>query len=190
MFCRAILQYVCLDGKRGGFAAAMGNDRIQRGKGGLSYAPRFAVRSKYVQAIAFLLRCFASDQAVSIPAWVGIAFRAFSYVDAVIGRVWFTWDVLRFDHARRLHSCRDVLRQITPAVCRIAPNRTACEMLRSYSRVGSKSPVVRSQIVGAVIGRIWFTLGLCVSYRRFRRSCDRGWLYEKERHCCVTFLLL
>ncbi len=30
----------------------------------------------------------------------------------------------------------DVLRQITPAVCRTAPNRSACGVSRSYSRVG------------------------------------------------------
>ena len=40
-----------------------------------------------------------------------------------------------FDHAG-LRFCRSVLRSITPAVCRIAPNRTACEMLRSYFAVG------------------------------------------------------
>ena len=31
---------------------------------------------------------------------------------------------------------RGVLRQITPAVCRIAPNRSACDVSRSYSRAG------------------------------------------------------
>ena len=35
-----------------------------------------------------------------------------------------------------IRSCWSVLRSITPAVCRIAPNRTACGMLRSYSAVG------------------------------------------------------
>ena len=48
-------------------------------------------------------------------------------VSVGVFRVWFT-PVIRF--------YRDVLRSITPAVCRIAPNRTACEMLRSYSAVG------------------------------------------------------
>ena len=32
--------------------------------------------------------------------------------------------------------CRSVLRSITPALCRIAPNRTACGMFRSCSAVG------------------------------------------------------
>ena len=35
-----------------------------------------------------------------------------------------------------VRSYRNVLRSITPAVCRIAPNRTACDMFRSYSAVG------------------------------------------------------
>ena len=35
--------------------------------------------------------------------------------------------------------------RFTPAVCRIAPNRTACGMLRSYS-AGSRSPFVRSRV--------------------------------------------
>ena len=35
-----------------------------------------------------------------------------------------------------VRSSRNVLRSITPAVCRIAPNRTACVVFRSYSAVG------------------------------------------------------
>ena len=43
-----------------------------------------------------------------------------------------------------VRSYRNVLRSITPAVCRIAPNRTACDILRFYS-AGSRSPFVRSR---------------------------------------------
>ena len=76
-----------------------------------------------------------------------------------------------------------VLRSITPAVCRLAPNRTACGILRSCS-VGSRSPIVRSRDVGAVICLCGFTSGLAVSLWRSRRGCqgtrgtengERGW---------------
>ena len=56
----------------------------------------------------------------------------------------------------------------TPAVCRIAPNRTACGSLRSYS-AGSRSPFARSRDVGAVICLGWFTSGLAVYLWRSRR---------------------
>ena len=61
-----------------------------------------------------------------------------------------------------------VLRSITPAVCRLAPNRTACGILRSCS-AGSRSPIVRSRDVGAVICLCGFTSGLAVSLWRSRR---------------------
>ena len=64
--------------------------------------------------------------------------------------VWLSCGVLRSDHACRVallrcfafgsrlpcSSLAAFCVRITPAVCRIAPNRTACEMLRSYSAVG------------------------------------------------------
>ena len=47
-----------------------------------------------------------------------------------------------------LRSCWNALRSITPAVCRIAPNRTACGRLRSYSAVGRdrRSCVLKSMV--------------------------------------------
>ena len=70
-----------------------------------------------------------------------------------------------------VRSYRNVLRSITPAVCRIAPNRTACDILRFYS-AGSRSPFVRSRIVGAVIRLCGFTSGLRVFWRRSRRGTE------------------
>ena len=64
-----------------------------------------------------------------------------------------------------------VLRSITPAVCRLAPNRTAFGILRSCS-AGSRSPIVRSRDVGAVICLCGFTSGLAVSLWRSRRGCQ------------------
>ena len=73
--------------------------------------------------------------------------------------------------------------RFTPAVCRIAPNRTACDILRSYS-AGSRSPFVRSRGVGAVIYLGGFTSGLFVYLWRSRRGYrgheergtgERGW---------------
>ena len=68
-----------------------------------------------------------------------------------------------------IRSCWSVLRSITPAVCRIAPNRTACGMLRSYS-AGSRSPLERSRIARTVIGLCGFTSGFRVSLWRSRRG--------------------
>ena len=52
-----------------------------------------------------------------------------------------------------LRSCGNALRSITPAVCRIAPNRTACGRLRSYSAVGRDR---RSCVLGLTCGyRTW-----------------------------------
>ena len=47
-----------------------------------------------------------------------------------------------------LRSCWNVLHSSTPAVCRIAPNRTACGRLRSYSAVGRdrRSCVLKSMV--------------------------------------------
>ena len=90
-----------------------------------------------------------------------------------------------------------VLRSITPAVCRLAPNRTACGILRSCS-AGSRSPIVRSRDVGAVICLCGFTSGLAVSLWRSRRGCrgTRGRRTENGAGgaafvpLCVTVLAL
>ena len=68
-----------------------------------------------------------------------------------------------------IRSYRYVLRSITPAVCRIAPNRTACDMLRSYSAVGRDR---HSCVLGCrvVIRLCWFISGLRVFWRRSRRN--------------------
>ena len=72
-----------------------------------------------------------------------------------------------------LFYCGD-LPSFTPAVCRMATNRTACGILRSYS-AGSRSPFARSRGVGAVICLGGFTSGLVVSLWRSRRGCrDAG----------------
>ena len=62
-----------------------------------------------------------------------------------------------------IRSYRYVLRSITPAVCRIAPNRTACGRLRSYSAVGRDR---HSCVLGCrvVIRLCWFTSGLRVFF--------------------------
>ena len=52
--------------------------------------------------------------------------------------------------------CR-VLRQITPAVCCMAPNRTACDMLRSYSAwVGIASRAFSNAVrLLGLVGSLW-----------------------------------
>ena len=70
-----------------------------------------------------------------------------------------------------LRSCRGAFPRFTPAVC-LATNRTACDMLRSYS-AGSRSPFARSRGVGAVICLGGFTSGLAVSLWRSRRGTKR-----------------
>ena len=67
-----------------------------------------------------------------------------------------------------MRSSRNVLCSITPAVCRIAPTRTACGMFRSYSAVGRDR---HSCVLGCrvVIGLGRFISGLCVSLWRSRR---------------------
>ena len=72
---------------------------------------------------------------------------------------------------RSLRSCRGAFPRFTPAVC-LATNRTACDMLRSYS-AGSRSPFARSRGVGAVICLGGFTSGLAVSLWRSRRGTKR-----------------
>ena len=69
-------------------------------------------------------------------------------------------------------SCRGAFPRFTPAVC-LATNRTACDMLRSYS-AGSRSPFVRSRSVSAVICLRGFTSGLYVSLWRSRRGTRDG----------------
>ncbi len=66
------------------------------------------------------------------------------------------------------HFCRGALPRFTPAVCRMATNRTACDILRSYSagrdrlRAFSQCP--------SVICLGWFTSGFSVYLRRSRRG--------------------
>ena len=72
--------------------------------------------------------------------------------------------------ARRCVPVAALCARFTPAVCRLAPNRTACGILRSWS-AGSRSPIVRSRDVGAVICLCGFTSGLAVSLWRSRRGC-------------------
>ena len=74
--------------------------------------------------------------------------------------------------------------RLTPAVCRIAPNRTACDILRFYS-AGSRSPFVRSRSVGAVICLGWFTSGLAVSLWRSRRVTGVRGTGMAARPLCV-----
>ena len=83
------------------------------------------------------------------------------------------WNVV-CSFAPIIRSYRDVLCSITPAVCRIAPNRTACDMFRSYSAVGRDrhSCVLDGR---AVIGLGGFISGLRVSLGRSRqRTKGRG----------------
>ena len=85
----------------------------------------------------------------------------------------FLLECFAFDHAC-LTFLLNVLPSITPAVCRTAPNRTACDMFRSYSaRVGIAIRAFSRRC--AVIGLCGFTSGLCVSLWRSRRSTrERG----------------
>ena len=81
---------------------------------------------------------------------------------------WLCVAALPSVRARLIVSVEVFYPRFTPAVCRIAPNRTACDILRFYS-AGSRSPFVRSRGVGAVICLGWFTSGLSVSLWRSRR---------------------
>ena len=87
-----------------------------------------------------------------------------------------------------LRFCWGRLPRFTPAVCRMATNRTACDILRFYS-AGSRSPFVRSRGVGAVICLGGFTSGLAVSCRRSRRVTGNAESGEREtgmaaQHSC------
>ena len=79
------------------------------------------------------------------------------------------WGARAYRAAKRCGSVGMFYVQITPAVCRIAPNRTACAVFRSCS-AGSRSPFARSRGVGAVICLGGFTSGLAVSLWRSRRG--------------------
>ena len=73
----------------------------------------------------------------------------------------FYWDVL-CSFAPIIRSCRNVLCSITPAVCRMSAKQDGLRYVPFLFRRGSRSPFVRSRIVGAVIGLSWFTSGLRV----------------------------
>ena len=92
-----------------------------------------------------------------------------------------------------IRSYRYVLRSITPAVCRIAPNRTACDRFRSYSRVGRDR---HSRVLGSSIWLSNFVSSLrdCafLSGDPDRERRGRG---ERSRRCgrvhfCVSTLAL
>ena len=84
--------------------------------------------------------------------------------------------------------------RFTPAVCRMATNRTACDTLRFYS-AGSRSPFVRSRGVNAVICLGAFTSGLAVSLWRSRRvtgdagTGERGWRRGACALCAIALAL-
>ena len=66
--------------------------------------------------------------------------------------------------------CRNVLRSITPAVCRMSAKQDGLRNVAFLFRRGSGSTFVRSRGVGAVICLGGFTSGLCVSLWRSRRG--------------------
>ena len=81
------------------------------------------------------------------------------------------------------------LPRLTPAVCRMATNRTACDILRFYS-AGSRSPFARSRGVVRLSAFCGFTLGLCVYLRRSRRvtgvrGTENGATGSAARPLCV-----
>ena len=74
-----------------------------------------------------------------------------------------------------IRSSRNVLRSITPAVCRLCAKQDGLRDVPFLFRRGSGSPVARSRIVGTVIGLCGFTSGLRVSlWRSRRRTKGRG----------------
>ena len=77
---------------------------------------------------------------------------------------------------------RNVLRSITPAVCRLCAKQNGLRDVPFLFRRGSRSPVLRSRIVSAIIGLCRFTLSLRVSLWRSRQRTkgtkgrgERGW---------------
>ena len=100
-----------------------------------------------------------------------------------------------------MRSCRNVLRSITPAVCRIAPNRTACGMFRSYSAVGRdrRSRVLESMVrLSDFVGSLRacaFLYGDPDGERKGRGNAENGGNGERSRRrgrvrFCVTALAL
>ena len=87
--------------------------------------------------------------------------------------------------------------RFTPAVC-LAPNRTACGILRSCS-AGSRSPFVRSRSVGAVICLLWvhfgfgrFFMAISTGYRDAGTELrgGQGWRRGLCAFCAATLALL
>ena len=154
-----------------------------------------AALSSRVVGFAFLSRRFSSVRVrrcvsgAALPSRaVGLAVlaRRFSSVHA---RLCGSVAALFLGARPALRSCRGAFPRFTPAVC-LATNRTACDMLRSYS-AGSRSPFARSRGVSAVICLCWFTSGLAVSLWRSRRGTkrrggrgdgERGW----RRGACAS----
>ena len=86
-----------------------------------------------------------------------------------------------------IRSSRNVLRSITPAVCRLCAKQDGLRDVPFLFRRGSGSPVARSRIVGTVIGLCGFTSGLRVSLWRSRRRTKetertRGTRERNRRH--------
>ena len=88
---------------------------------------------------------------------------------------------------------RNVFRSITPAVCRLSAKQDGLRYVSFLFRRGSGSPVVRSRIVGAVIGLGWFISGLRISLWRSRRRTGRRGERSRRRgrvRFCVNTLAL
>ena len=95
------------------------------------------------------------------------------------------WTLFRGWPSERVRFTRPLPR-FTSAVC-LAPNRTACDILRSCS-AGSRSPFVRSRCVSAIICLGGFTSALAVSLWRSRRGyrdAGNGGTGSAARPLCV-----
>ena len=95
-----------------------------------------------------------------------------------------------------MRSSRNILRSITPAVCRMAPNRTACDMLRSYSAVGRdrRSCVLESLVrLSRMVGLIWacaFPYGDLDGGRKGQGNAENGVGGAAWVRFCVNALAL
>ncbi len=139
------------------------------------YGSGGAVCARFARGLPFLSRHLSSvrapGDAMSVPSLLFLSQRLRSV--HAFGLAVLAGVVLGSRAALRFYC--GVLPRFTPAVCRLAPNRTACGILRSCS-AGSRSPFVRSRDVGAVICLCGFTSGLAVSLWRSRRVAgDAGY---------------
>ena len=133
------------------------------------YGSGGAVCARFARGLPFLSRHLSSvrapGDAMSVPSLLFLSQRLRSV--HAFGLAVLAGVVLGSRAALRFYC--GVLPRFTPAVCRLAPNRTACGILRSCS-AGSRSPFVRSRGVGAVICLCGFTSDLAVSLWRSRRG--------------------